>query len=83
MGAGDDLDYMHARHESPVTGRFLSVDPALDGEKTTRLPQRWNRYTYVISNPLKYTDPKGEEENVVGGGTVVNNSSQDVYIACF
>jgi RHS repeat-associated protein len=25
-GAGDDLDYMHARHESPVTGRFLSSD---------------------------------------------------------
>ena len=22
-GAGDDLDYMHARHDSPLTGRFL------------------------------------------------------------
>jgi RHS repeat-associated protein len=29
-GAGDDLDYMHARHESPVTGRFLSVDIVKD-----------------------------------------------------
>lgn len=57
-GAGDDLDYMHARHCSPVTGRFLSVDPA--GESINpQTPQSWNRYNYVQSNPLKYSDPSG------------------------
>jgi RHS repeat-associated protein len=56
-GAGDDLDYMHARHESSIAGRFLSVDTeqgaALD-------PQTWNRYTYARGNPVKYLDPDGK-----------------------
>jgi hypothetical protein len=30
---------------------------------------------------LKYNDPTGQEENLVGGGTVINNSSQVIYIA--
>ena len=54
---GDDLDYMHARHCSPVTGRFVSVDPILGKSKR---PQSWNRYAYVLNNPTKYTDPTGE-----------------------
>jgi RHS repeat-associated protein len=57
-GAGDDLDYMHARHHSMVTGRFLSVDPA--GESfDPKLPQSWNRYSYVQNNPVQYVDPSG------------------------
>ncbi len=59
-GAGDDLDYMHARHESPVTGRFLSVDPVDDPKKAIPSPQLWNHYAYVTANPLKYTDPSGK-----------------------
>jgi hypothetical protein len=35
----DDLDYMHARFCSPVTGRFLGADP-LDGNP--RFPQSWS-----------------------------------------
>jgi len=42
-GAGDDLDYMHARHCSPLTGRFHSVDPALESADPFT-PQSWNRY---------------------------------------
>lgn len=56
-GAGDDLDYMHARHCSPLTGRFLSVDPAETFEPVA--PQTWNRYAYVTNAPLKYLDPTG------------------------
>jgi hypothetical protein len=37
--------------------------------------------SYVLNNPMKYTDPNGREENLVGGGTIVNSSSQTVYIA--
>ena len=58
-GTGDDLDYMHARHESEWTGRFLSVDPALESADP-KVPQTWNRYSYVASSPLKYLDPTGE-----------------------
>jgi len=56
-GAGDDLDYMHARECSPLTGRFLSVDPA--GEGNLHSPQAQNHYSYVLGNPLKYIDPTG------------------------
>jgi RHS repeat-associated protein len=56
-GAGDDLDYMHARFCSPVTGRFLSVDP-VGGNPDA--PQSWNRYNYVMNHSLGYTDPEGK-----------------------
>lgn len=46
---------------STGTGRFLSVDPYLDVNKALREPQRWNRYAYVVNNPLRYTDPDGRE----------------------
>lgn len=54
----DDLDYMHARFCSPVTGRFLSVDPGKDWRRA--LPQSWNGYTYVRGNPLRNIDSNGK-----------------------
>ncbi len=56
-GAGDDLDYMHARHESPVTGRFLSTDVILGRPGR---PQSWNRYAYTWGNPMRNIDPNGK-----------------------
>jgi hypothetical protein len=47
---------MHARHASPLLGRFLSFDP-IGG--SLRAPQSWNRYAYVLGNPLKLIDPYG------------------------
>ncbi len=58
--AADDVDYMHARFRSPLTGRFLSVDPATPLEMTMLKPQMWNRYAYATGNPLKWVDPTGE-----------------------
>lgn len=55
-GQGDDLDYMHARFFNPTVGRFLSVDP-VGGNPFA--PQSWNRYSYVLGNPMKYIDPWG------------------------
>src|SRR5258706_442028 len=55
------VDYMHARYYNGNFGRFLEVDPLLAMESFPSKPQRWNRYTYVINNPLKYTDPTGRE----------------------
>jgi RHS repeat-associated protein len=53
----DDLDYMHARFYNPWIARFLSTDP-IGG--TPGAPQSWNRYSYVLNNPLALVDPDGE-----------------------
>jgi RHS repeat-associated protein len=52
------LDYFVARYYSSTQGRFTSADPL---EASARLlnPQTWNRYTYVINNPLRLIDPDG------------------------
>lgn len=55
------LDYMHARYYNWGWGRFLSVDPSMDLKKTMANPQMWNRYSYVVDNPVRYTDPDGRE----------------------
>jgi RHS repeat-associated protein len=57
-GAGDDLDYMHARHCSPLTARFLSTDVVSGKPKA---PQSWNRYAYAQGNPIRYVDRDGLE----------------------
>ncbi len=62
-GTGDDLDYMHARFCSPVTGRFLSFD---SGQARLMQPQSWNRYAYTLGNPLRYFDPNGSDAEEPG-----------------
>jgi RHS repeat-associated protein len=48
---------MNGRVYDPVLGRFLSPDPYVQAPTNT---QNYNRYSYVLNNPLKYTDPSGE-----------------------
>lgn len=48
---------MNARLYDPAVGRFLSPDPFV---QTPDNPQNFNRYSYCLNNPLKYTDPSGE-----------------------
>jgi RHS repeat-associated protein len=52
------LDYMHARYYGAAVGRFLSVDPAR-GSMNLHLPQSWDRYSYALDSPIRYTDPDG------------------------
>jgi RHS repeat-associated protein len=47
------------RGYSPKLGRFLSADTIVPGYTN---PQHFNRYSYVLGNPLKYTDPTGHKE---------------------
>jgi len=68
-GAGNPLDYMHARFYSGVAGRFLSVDPALDAAAAIRIPQLWNRYAYLAGNPVNGTDPTGRMRVQLGQHT--------------
>src|SRR6267142_327831 len=52
------LDYFGARYMSAAQGRFTSPDPMLASAHILD-PQSWNRYSYGLNNPLKYTDPLG------------------------
>ena len=47
---------MNARLYDPAVGRFLSPDPILQAPTNS---QNFNRYSYALNNPLKYTDPTG------------------------
>jgi RHS repeat-associated protein len=55
------LDYFGARYYASRSGRFTTVDPALDIEQALVDPQLWNRYTYVRNNPFRFVDPDGRD----------------------
>ena len=52
------LYFAQARYQSPVQGRFTSVDPMGRSASLTD-PQTQNRYSYVLNNPVNFTDPNG------------------------
>ena len=52
-----DIINMNGRLYDPVLGRFLSPDNFVQMPDNT---QSYNRYSYCLNNPLKYTDPSGE-----------------------
>ena len=43
-----------------MQGRFTSTDPLMASAQTA-MPQSWNRYAYVLNNPLRFVDPSGLE----------------------
>jgi len=45
-----------ARFYSPKLGRFISPDSIVPNQFN---PQDLNRFSYVLNNPLRYTDPTG------------------------
>lgn len=50
------LIHMNGRMYDPLLGRFLSPDPFVQSPDDL---QNYNRYSYVLNNPLRYTDPSG------------------------
>lgn len=48
--------HMNGRVYDPLIGRFLSADPYVQGQLNL---QSYNRYSYVLNNPLAYSDPSG------------------------
>ena len=72
------LDYFGARYYGSMQGRFTGVDPYdinFERQNTAdpaeadavfrdyvEQPQHWNRYAYVLNNPLRYVDPDGMKE---------------------
>ena len=47
---------MGGRTYNPVLGRFMQADPFIQSPGNV---QSFNRYAYVLNNPMSYTDPSG------------------------
>ncbi len=47
---------MNGRMYDPLVGRMLSPDIVIQDEHN---PQAYNRYSYCLNNPLRFTDPSG------------------------
>ena len=86
---GLGLINMNARLYDPLLGRFLSPDPYVQAPDHS---QSFNRYSYCMNNPLKYSDRSGEIFGiddfiiiagvVVGaylGGAVANNNQWNPF----
>jgi RHS repeat-associated protein len=52
------MDYFGARYYGSTQGRFTSPDPLFASGRGAN-PQTWNRYAYVLNNPLALVDPTG------------------------
>ena len=77
-----DLVNMNGRIYDPILGRMLSPDRFVPDPLST---QGYNRYAYVLNNPLRYSDPSGDLPVLVGvaigavvggyiGGAVANQT---------
>lgn len=79
------LNHMNGRVQDAITGRFLSADPYITEPGNT---QNYNRYSYVLNNPMSFVDPTGfntdceqdpncplDEVTVTGGGSTGATSS--------
>jgi len=51
-----NLINMNGRVYDPLLARFLNADPFIQDNTDA---QNYNRYSYVLNNPTKYTDPSG------------------------
>jgi RHS repeat-associated protein len=51
-----NLTHMNGRVYDPMVGRFMSADPYITEPFNT---QNYNRYSYVLNNPLSVLDPTG------------------------
>jgi RHS repeat-associated protein len=56
MLASVGLVHLNGRVYDPYVGRMTSADPMVPDPLNG---QTWNRYSYVINNPLAFTDPTG------------------------
>jgi RHS repeat-associated protein len=60
------LYHMGARFYDPALGRWTSADTIVPDSSA---PQSFNRYTWVLGNPLKFVDPTGHRETACDDST--------------
>jgi hypothetical protein len=66
------LNHMNGRVQDAITGRFLSADPYIPEPGNT---QGYNRYSYVMNNPMSWVDPSGFDGSY-GGCTFISMSGK-------
>jgi RHS repeat-associated protein len=71
------LDDFPFRRYSPVQGRWISPDRAGLAAVDITNPQTWNRYAYVMNNPLANIDPLGLKCGVFHGQPIGCGSFSD------
>ena len=71
------LYYYGARYYDPGLARFIQADPIIPDD-VTQNSQALNRYSYCFNNPLKFTDPSGNdpEETEEAKPKVVTTTTQ-------
>jgi len=72
------LIYYNARYYVPSLGRFLTADTIVPDPT---VPQSLNRYTYVLGNPLRYTDSSGHCPDPTSNG--YEGSAEVICVAWF
>ena len=72
------LDYAVNRYHNPGTGRFLTVDPKATSAQPNS-PGSWNRYSYVIGDPVNGVDPNGLEYEGTGNNVDENEDPADNF----
>ena len=55
-------DYFGARYYASSMGRWMSPDTDFNLKRILPNPQKWNRYAYVLNNPLILIDADGRVE---------------------
>ncbi|MDK1312760.1 RHS repeat-associated core domain-containing protein [Pseudoalteromonas ardens] len=56
FGGDNRIIHMNGRIYDADTGRFMQADPFIQAPSNL---QNYNAYSYVLNNPLSYTDPSG------------------------
>jgi RHS repeat-associated protein len=69
------LDFAQARYYNSKHGRFTSVDP-LTASAAIKDPQTFNRYSYALNSPYKFTDPLGLISESAACGMRCQNSEE-------
>jgi RHS repeat-associated protein len=61
-GSPSGLSYANQRYYSSLIGRFTTPDPYMATTETVNNPadpQSWNRFSYVLNDPVNLVDPAG------------------------
>jgi RHS repeat-associated protein len=70
--AATGLDYADQRYYASNFGRFMSPDRYRAGHRRRSVrpgtPTSWNRYAYVLGDPINLADPRGRDECDIDGG---------------